>query len=194
MNRHLFYIICILAECLFALDGFAQRTSEGTFFVGIEQMASVSSVPSGGLAASCGSYLRNSYWKAGISVVDYMQKTSLPDKTAGPVFDHMHFRAEGGWLYRLCSTYSRNISLYLGGSAYIGMQSYYIFRKLPSEVSTSGGRSEFIYGIQPEILSEFFVSKKVALTLGIQGPFTFGSSLSTDLWHLTASLGVRVNL
>ena len=41
---------------------------------------------------------------------------------------------------------------------------------------------------------EIFISRSVALSLGAQLPVTLGSSLTSDKWNLTGSIGIRINL
>jgi hypothetical protein len=53
---------------------------------------------------------------------------------------------------------------------------------------------EFVYGVEPAIDFEIFPFRTVAIVIGIQSPVTLSSSLPTDLWHLSGSLGVRINL
>ena len=182
--------------CLSALSSFeasAQRTSRGVVHIGASQMVSVYSIPSGGFEVNAGMYLLNSYWKAGLCAVDYNQKVtgSFSDATW---FDHVHYVAYGDWMYRIIGTYSRSVNFYAGGGIFLGYNSYEVFKKLPDELASGLPGGEFIYGIKPCVELECFVSRKVAITLGVDSPFTFSSSLSTDLWHLTGSLGVRVNL
>ena len=171
----------------------AQRTSKGVVHIGVSQMVSAYSIPSGGLELNAGMYLLNSYWKAGLCAVDYNQKVT--GAFSEPTwFDHIHYIAYGDWMYRIIGTYSRSVNLYAGGGIFLGASNYEVFKKLPDELSSGLPSLEFIYGIKPCIELECFVSRKVALTLGVNSPLTFSSSLSTDLWHLTGSLGVRVNL
>lgn len=192
------FALCVsMAACLiFSPSGSAQRTSDKTLFINAAQMVSAYSIPSGGIEISAGQYiLGSSYWFAGISALDMNQKVNDAKGTLkGLYFDHIHWKAFGGWMYRLLGTYNRTFSMYAGGSAFIGANSYQTFKSLPAELLGGFPPVEFIYGIQPEIDLEIFLSQKVALTIGVQSPVTFGSSLKTDIWHLSGSLGVRVNL
>ena len=77
---------------------------------------------------------------------------------------------------------------------FLGINQYEAFRRLPSELKTGLPKSQFIYGVLPELEAEFFVGSCVALTLGVQLPVTLGSSLKSDKWNLTGSIGVRINL
>ncbi len=158
-------------------------------------MGSAYSLPSGGFSLEGGQYLLNSYWKACVSAVDWNQKVAdSRGRIDGAVFDHVHWTLAGGWMYRIAGAYSRKVSLYCGGCAFLGYNSYELFKSLPEEMDAGYPSGEFIYGIRPEVDLEWFVFRKAAVVLGVQSPVTFGSSLKTDIWHLTASLGIRFNL
>lgn len=193
MKRLFFACFTLLIYCL-GNPAKAQRTSDGVLFIGASPIISIYSKPSGGLEVNVGEYIFNSYWKAGVSAVNWMQKAGNAQGTlSGVVFDHTHWKAKGGWFYRIYGTYNRIFSMYLGASAFLGCNSYYTFRPLPQELRPEYS-TEFIYGIEPELDFEVFVSPRTAIIAGIQSPFTFSSSLKSDLWHLTASVGVRINL
>jgi len=194
MKRILFYLSCSFLCLLISIEqGYAQRTSNKTVHLGLSQQVSCYSIPSGGLDLYGGMYLMHSYWRAGISATDYNQKISGTNVN-GEYFDHVHFLAYGDWMYRVLGSYSRSVNLYAGGGIFLGCNAYELFRKLPQEYRTGYPSAEFIYGIRPSIEMEAFVSKKVAIILGVHSPITFSSSISTDIWHVVGSLGVRVNL
>lgn len=174
----------------------AQRTSFGKAFAGIHQYVSGYAVPSGGLGVEGGQYLLHSYWRAGVRAVDWNQKVSGAQDTDGnPVlFDHILWTLSGGWMYRLFGSYGRRLNLYAGGGAFVGLNHYEVFRKLPAELTGGFPRAEFVYGAEPGLDIEFFPFPRTALVLGVQSSFTFSSSLGTDLWHLSGSLGIRFNL
>lgn len=177
------------------LDVAAQRTAEGSILIGASQMVSAYSIPSGGMDICAGGYLSNSLWKAGVRAVDWNHRISSDTGAAhDELFDHIAWSLYGGWRYRLLCTYNRALSLYLGGDAFIGLNQYEALRKLPDELSTGLPGYEFIYGVCPEAELEIFVSRSVALTLGAQLPVTLGSSLKSDKWNLTGSIGTRINL
>ena len=197
MKRLLF--ICITSFILIGVGTFrasAQRTAPGKVFIGVDQYVSGYSIPSGGAGIEAGQYLISSYWKAGLRAVDWNQKyASSAGADAGPQwFDHIHWSLYGGWMYRIAGTYGRTFNVYLGGGAFIGINHYEVFRKLPSEISPDFGKAEFVYGVDPELEFEVFPFRKVAFVLGVQSPLTFSSTLGTDFWHLSASLGIRINL
>ena len=51
-------------------DAAAQRTAEGSTFIGVSPTVSAYAVPSGGLDICAGRYLRSSLWKAGVRTID----------------------------------------------------------------------------------------------------------------------------
>lgn len=177
------------------IDVAAQRTAEGSILIGASQMVSAYSIPSGGMDICAGGYLSNSLWEAGVRAVDWNHHISSDTGMAhDELFDHIAWSLYGGWRYRLLCTYNRALSLYLGSDAFIGLNQYEVLRKLPDELSTGLPGCEFIYGVCPEAELEIFVSRSVALTLGAQLPVTLGSSLASDKWNLTGSIGIRINL
>ena len=66
--------------------------------------------------------------------------------------------------------------------------------QVPAELRGEFPKVEFVYGVEPAIDFEIFPFRTVAIVIGIQSPLTLSSSLPTDLWHLSGSLGVRINL
>ncbi len=176
-------------------EAWAQRTSEGSVFIGASQTVSGYAVPSGGLNLHAGGYLRSSLWRAGVRAADWNHRVSADTGTEhGEMFDHIAWQFYGGWRYRVIGTYNRAFSIYAGADAFLGFNRHEVFRKLPGELKTGLSGAEFAYGAVPEIEMELFVSKAVALTLGVQCPITLGTTLTSDDWNLTGSLGVRINL
>ena len=191
-------LIIALTPILWAVanvEASAQRTAEGSMFIGASQMVSAYAVPSGGRELGAGGYLRSSMWKAGVRAVDWNHKVSADTGVEhDDLFDHIAWSLYGGWRYRLMGTYNRMFSLYLGGDIFLGLNQYEAFRKLPDELATGIARCGFIYGVQPELELEVFPGRRVALILGVQLPVTLGSSLKTDIWNITGSVGARINL
>lgn len=196
MNRLLLYaILTILYWLPGQIPASAQRTSDGTFFIGAAGGVSCYRAPSGGAGLECGRYMLGSLWKAGVRAVDWNQFASASGQEgASAVFDHVFWTVDGGWLYRLWGSYGRAVSVYAGACAFLGVNQYEVLRPLPSELDGGFPRSEFIYGVEPAVEIEAFPFRRVAAVLSIQSPLTFGSTLATDLWHLFASVGVRINI
>ena len=176
-------------------SAWAQRTCTGRGFIGENQYLSAYTAPSGGVGLEGGEYLLSSYWKVGIRAVDWNQQLSQAALGDEPVlFDHVLWNLYGGWMQRILATYGRGLNVYLGAMAFVGVNQYEVFRPLPSERKGKFPSAEFVYGAEPAVDIELFLSTHTALVLGVQSPFTFLSSLDTDLWHLSASLGLRINL
>lgn len=176
----------------FSQQASAQRTAHKSVHFGFSQKVSCYALPSGGIELSAGQYQLNSYWTVGVSATDWNQKIRSGEST--DYFDHILWNANAGWMYRLFGTYSRWFNFYAGGKVFLGCNQYEAFKPMPQEWEYDYPSAEFIYGLEPCIDMEFFLSKHFALCLGVQAPLTFGSSLPTDIFHLTASLGVRINL
>ena len=197
MKRLLFYLITIIVLCHVGMTtASAQRTATGKPFIGISQFVSGYSIPSGGLGIEGGQYLLNSYWKVGVRAIDWNQKiVGMRTEDDKPVyFDHILWNLSGSWMYRAFGTYGRTFNFYVGAGAFIGLNQYEVFHKFPAEVDSGLPHLEFVYGVEPAIDIEIFPFRRVALVIGIQSPITLSSSLKTDLWHLSGSLGVRFNL
>ena len=178
-----------------ASEARAQRTSEGSVFIGASQMVSGYVVPSGGLDLHAGGYLRSSLWKAGARAVDWNHRVKTDTgEVHDEMFDHIAWQLYGGWRFRLVGTYNRAFSLYAGADAFLGLNQHEVLRKLPDELRTGLSSTEFAYGAVPEIELELFITRRAALTAGVQCPITLGTSLKSDDWNLTGSLGVRINL
>lgn len=172
----------------------AQRTSYRSIHIGLSPKVSCNSLPSAGLELSAGQYLLNSYWTAGVCATDWNQKVSTSDDETAQHFDHILWNINGGWMYRLVGSYGRWFSLYVGGKAFLGCNQYEVFKQMPNEWEYDFPALEFIYGLEPSIDIEFYLSRHFALNLGVQVPLTFGSSLPSDILHITGSLGIRINL
>lgn len=194
MKSILFYCyLTLLCFFLSSFSCFAQRTSNNSVHIGIAQQISCSKNPSGGLDLNAGMYLLHSYWKAGLAATDY-NVIADGDFSDGEIFDHSHFIAYGDWMYRVVGTYSRNLNLYIGGGIFMGANVYELFKQLPEDAPRTFPKSEFIYGLKPSVELEIFFCRKVAFTLGANFPFTFSSSLSTDIAHVVGSFGIRVSI
>lgn len=187
----------------------AQRTAYGGRFISVEPMVTAYCVPSAGLDLNYGGYRSASYWRTGVRLADWNHRidtggdvsavTSASDGGAsasadGPMFDHVQASVYGGWRWRLVSTYSRVFSVYAGADAFVGMNKLQVLRRLDGEMTVAAPDEEFAYGAVPEVEMELFLGRRAALLLGVQCPVTLGTSLQTDTWNLTGTVGLRVNL
>ncbi len=173
----------------------AQRTAVNRFFVGIEQQGTFhglhNGLPSGGLMLECGQYLLNSFWYCGVSASNMNQET---DTSPSYFYDNVIYAVHSGWKYRLVGTYSRGFNLYLGGSAFVGINSHEVFRPLREEHSGSFAQNEFIYGVQPSLEFEIYTGSKVAILAAAELQTAFSNSFGSGLFLPVASIGARINL
>lgn len=201
-------IIILAVLCLSEADASAQRTAKGEPFLSGGWSAPLTGMLSHGGYIDYGRYALDWYWKAGVSVQDYLYSgmAALPDAQGNPelipgtecLFDYTHFTAHGDFMYRLAGTYSRRLSLYGGAGVFAGFCDYEMFRPLPEGSGGFGTDAEFIYGMRPAVEMELFVLGKAALTLGVSLPLTPGTTFQAvygpGLLHINGSAGVRVNL
>lgn len=188
----------------------AQRTAYGSKFISIEPMITAYCVPSGGIDLNFGGYQRASYWRVGVRAADWNHRIDtgeqffggvteedgdiLPAEEKEPMFDHVQASVYGGWRWRFVSSYTRAFNVYAGADAFVGVNKLQVLRKLDEEMKIACPDEEFAYGVVPEVEAELFLGRRVALLLGVQCPITLGTSLQTDTWNLTGTLGVRINL
>ena len=189
----------------------AQRTAYGSKFISIEPMVTAYCVPSGGADLNFGGYQRASYWRVGVRVADWNHRIdtgeellngdvteddgdNLPAVEDEPMFDHVQASVYGGWRWRFISSYTRAFNVYAGADAFVGLNKLQVLRKLDEEMKIACPGEEFAYGVVPEVEMEIFLGRRVALLLGVQCPITLGTSLQTDTWNLTGTLGLRFNL
>lgn len=118
-------------------DAAAQRTADGSTFIGASPTVSAYAVPSGGLDICAGGYLRSSLWKAGVRAIDWNHRIAT-DTGVGhdDLFDHIAWSLYGGWRYRLFGTYNRVLSVYGEGDAFLGINQHEALRRLLSELKT----------------------------------------------------------
>ena len=92
----------------------------------------------------------------------------------------------------MASVRSRAFSLYGGCGAFIGYELYDPAGRLPGNIVTGLGDGAFIYGIDPGIEAEVFLSRRLAFTAGCTMPLTFGS---VSRWlRINATAGLRLNI
>ena len=98
----------------------------------------------------------------------------------------------GGYMHRLVCTRSRNISLYAGGEAFLGFESYDPMSELPSNIDTGLPSGSFLYGIAPQVVAEIFLTGKLALVAGCSSPVNLSSPITMVRPNLM--LGLRMNI
>ena len=169
------------------LGAAAQRTMKGQHAIGARVSASVTDFSDLGLCLNYSQYLLNAYWFAGTSAADNDIRT---DK--GVLMEYVDCYLGGGYMHRLASTRSRSISLYAGGGAFIGYEFYDPRKDLPANIETNLPTGTFLYGLSPMIEAEFFIIKRLALTLGGCFHLTFSSPLV--ILRPQLRLGVRFDI
>jgi hypothetical protein len=136
---------------------------------------------------SYGRYLLDAYWKASASVVPRGVQLSTGDR-----MDLLGIRAGADYMHRIATVRSRAFSLYGGCGAFIGYELYDPAGRLPGNIVTGLGDGAFIYGIDPGIEAEVFLSRRLAFTAGCTMPLTFGS---VSRWlRINATAGLRLNI
>ena len=140
-----------------------------------------------GFQLSFGQYGLTWYWKAWLNASPYSLTISTGDRmTYGQVL------AGGDFMYRLISDKRRIVSLYAGGGAFLGIEGYNLWHRLPSYIETDFPKARFLYGLDASLELETFVSKTVALVLSGNMPITISSLVRP--FHFQLRLGVRVAL
>ena len=165
----------------------AQRTMKGQLHIGAQASLSADPwVPIGG-ELSFGSYLLDSHISGWINVTpDYI---SLP---TGHQLGYIPINVGADYMYRVAATRARSVNLYVGGGVFLGWELYDPFKRVPSYIDTGFGKGNFIYGVGPALESEFFITRTVALTLGVRMPVSISSK--TEILKLHLKAGLRVDI
>lgn len=165
----------------------AQRTMKGQNHIAVDAVMSVDSrIPFGG-ELSFGHYLLDSYILGWVGVnPDYITlKTSHQ-------LGYIPINVGADYMYRVAATRARSVNLYVGGGIFLGWEIYDPFSKIPSYINTGLPDGAFIYGVAPSIVSEFFTSRTVAVTLGARAPISISSK--TEILKLHLKAGIRINI
>ena len=188
-KRGYFRSVLIACIVLFASSqaASAQRTMKGQLHIGAQASLSADPrVPIGG-ELSFGSYLLDSHISGWINVTpDYI---SLP---TGHQLGYIPINVGADYMYRVAATRARSVNLYVGGGAFLGWELYDPFKRVPSYIDTGFGKGNFIYGVGPALESEFFITRTVALTLGVRMPVSISSK--TEILKLHLKAGLRVDI
>lgn len=166
----------------------AQRTMPGQMFISGQVSYQFGATPKVGPDAGIGMYLLSSLWDAGVSAVPLRSETA--DGVAIPSWDiHLY----GDWMYRLTGTRTRALNIYGGAGVFAGYEMYDPKRLIPEDVGTGlpeGGI--FIYGIQPKLQVELFLTRTFSLVVTGSLPVNFSSELGR--FRPRVSGGVRLTL
>ena len=181
--------ILIASIVLFSSSQFAsaQRTMKGQYHLAAEAaFAADPRVPTGA-EISFGVYLLDSY------VIGWINVT--PDFVTLPTnhqLGYIPINVGADYMYRVAATRARSVNLYVGGGVFLGWELYDPFRKVPSYIDTGFGKGNFIYGVAPALESEFFIARRLALTLGARMPVSISSK--TEILKLHIKAGIRINI
>ena len=185
------FIRSILIACIVLLSSSqivsAQRTMKGQYHLAAEAAFAADSRVPAGAEISFGAYLLDSYVIGWINVTpDYV---TLPTSHQ---LEYIPINVGADYMYRVAATRARSVNLYVGGGVYLGWELYDPFRKVPSYIDTGFGSGTFIYGVAPALDSEFFITRRLALTLGARMPVSISSK--TEILKLHLKAGIRINI
>ena len=165
----------------------AQRTMKGQYHLAAEAAFAADPRIPAGVEISFGAYLLDSYVIGWVNVTpDYV---TLPTSHQ---LEYIPINVGADYMYRVAATRARSINLYVGGGVYLGWELYDPFRKVPSYIDTGFGSGTFIYGVAPALDSEFFITRRLALTLGARMPVSISSK--TEILKLHLKAGIRINI
>ena len=170
----------------FTLEVKAQRTMRGEDMIEARAVSGAADRFLSGGEIYYGQYLLKSYWKAGISAVQYPVRTDmfLQDSC-------VHIVAQGQWMYRLAGTRNRQLNLYGGGGVFLGCEAAGGWDGLFSDRPAEEGRFSFLYGLRADLEAEFFITRRTALVVGGSLPVNFSSGNGNIRWN--AGAGFRIN-
>ena len=165
----------------------AQRTMKGQYHLAAEAAFAADPKVPAGVEISFGAYLLDSYVIGWVNVTpDYV---TLPTSHQ---LEYIPINVGADYMYRVAATRARSVNLYVGGGVYLGWELYDPFRKVPSYIDTGFGSGTFIYGVAPALESEFFITRRLALTLGARMPVSISSK--TEILKLHLKAGIRINI
>ena len=187
--RHKAVIVMLIIACLMMCSQSlsAQRTANRQSMVSVSAVSSLLRPQEVGAVVSYGQYLLEGYWTA--SAKGGMHTLVISSDIR---MRYLEVTFCGGYMHRLVSTRSRNISLYAGGEAFLGFESYDPMSELPSNIDTGLPSGSFLYGIAPQVVAEIFLTGKLALVAGCSSPVNFSSPITMVRPNLI--VGLRMNI
>lgn len=187
--RHKAVIVMLIIACLMMCSQSlsAQRTANRQSMVSVSAVSSLLRPQEVGAVVSYGQYLLEGYWTASAKGGMHTLVTSSDIRMR-----YLEVTFCGGYMHRLVCTRSRNISLYAGGEAFLGFESYDPMSELPSNIDTGLPSGSFLYGIAPQVVAEIFLTGKLALVAGCSSPVNFSSPITMVRPNLM--LGLRMNI
>ena len=130
-----------------------------------------------------GSYQAFGYWKVALEGI---QHRAFFNNEANDELNYAHLFADGEYMLRLLSTYSRSVSIYAGVGAFLGMEVVDPWKTVPSNVYWEHEKTAFMYGVVPKLEAELYVGSRVSFLITGQAP---GSALLFALVVLQALAG-----
>lgn len=183
MCRFLKLLIIVFLFCS-SVVVYGQRTMPGQFFFGVNCSYTFTEGMSYGAELQVGQYMKKSYWDLAVVASNRTCATSL-----GQRMDLSHLYVRGGAKYRLFSTSGRSFCFYAGGGAFVGMEFYDMFLRLPSNYVTGLSEYAFLYGLYAGLDMEMYIARKIALVLSGSMPVNFSSPGAK--FNFEAGVGVR---
>ena len=180
-------LICCLVLFSSSQLASAQRTMKGQYHIAAEGVVGADSGVPLGRELSFGVYLLDSYMKGWIDVTS--DSIFLPTSHR---LGYIPINVGADYMYRVASTRSRSVNLYVGGGVFLGWEFYDPRKRIPDYIDTGLPDGTFIYGVAPAIDSEFFITRTIALTLGARSPISISSK--TEILKLHLKAGIRINI
>lgn len=163
----------------------AQRTQSG-------QSSWILSVSYNGTSAGVETFYQQytiaGFWEAGLMCNDY----STPLST-GQSLRYDQLGALAGYHYRIAATRSRTFNWYAGGGLYAGIEYLDPFNNIPPYVSLGRNCIQFLYGLYARSGVEWFMGRKVALTVNCIVEVNFSSMIKHFHWRTEAGLKILLN-
>lgn len=176
--------LAVLTSLLFLPTASAQRTQSGQSSLRASLLYNGLSV---GAEAFYEQYTLGGYWTVGGSGNHYMAGLS-----SGNTLDYLHALAQGGYMFRLAGTRSRNLSFYTGGGVLAGVEVLDPLASLPGHIILPNAKYAFLYGLYGQAAVELFVSGRLAIALTASAPASFGSGVAVVNWNV--GVGMKLNL
>lgn len=168
------YLSLSLALLLSAFTASAQRTMPGQIFVDASFAWPVS------VRIGSGGYMIPGFWDAGVEALRMRKSLAREDEVLETHLDVWQLKAYGGYRHRLVSTRSRIFSLYGGGDAWVGVEVFDPFKKLPSDIVFNMSTDpSFVFGITPVLEMELFLGSHFAFVLGGRASAAFLTRMNT---------------
>lgn len=180
-------LIIVLVSLMIPLCASAQRTVYGTFTLGTNYFYTLSSH---GAAINGGYNLRFGYVDTGISGT-LRNHTVGADGTARS----LQLMFNGGYMFRITSTVTRNLNFYLGGGFLLGEELLKIDESTMLLIATMSDKTftpnVFQAGVYPKASLEWYVGRSFAIELIARAPVLFMSQ--AGVFFFEGGLGVKYN-